>query len=148
MLSPLLQQLFHHGIKEDGPQGSRDVSFRTTIIISPKAPMGNNIGPTVNRMLLVNCQLGLAVLSAKVPNRMVSPRLQLNTVMRCCQLEQGINGATSFSTPNLVQENISTAGRGDLVNPNIQLTISIMLMYSAMLVVDPNVSRQRLSSSL
>lgn len=91
------------------------------------------------------CKLGLAVFMAKVPKRMASPKLQLNTVIKCCQLEQGIKGATIFSTPIRVQENKSTAGRGDRVKLRRQFTISIMLIHNAMLVADPNASRQLLS---
>jgi hypothetical protein len=119
----------------------------TTIIISPNAPIGNNIGPTMNRKLLVHTNCGFAVFIANVPNRMVSPRLQLNTVIKCCQLEQGRSGATIFSTPILVQENKTTAGRGDDVNRNRQFKISIMLIHNAQLVADPTVSRQIVSIS-
>ncbi len=97
----------------------------------------------MNRTLLATTRLGFAVLTAKVPNLIVSPRLQLKTVIKCCQLLHEIRGATNFSTPILVQENKSTAARGDLVKPARQLKISTILIHNARLVVGPRVSKQK-----
>jgi hypothetical protein len=84
----------------------------------------------------------LYVLIAKLPNQIVSPKLQLVLVIKCCQELHSTRGAINFSTPILVHENNNTAGNGDGANSIIQLNISTKLMYNARFVAGCNLSIQ------
>ena len=152
-----------------------------TMNISPLAPMGNKIGPTVNRidfamyeilslkLLLLLLLLFLSVVFFPVvvvaeeegadededeyednnvtiandENRMVSPNDQHVTVNRCCQHVHDIFEPTNCSTPYLVHENNKTAGNGDFVNPNKQLTTSTKLMVSALTIAGRSCDSQK-----
>mmetsp|Transcript_55261 Transcript_55261/g.134232 ORF Transcript_55261/g.134232 Transcript_55261/m.134232 type:complete len:201 (+) Transcript_55261:619-1221(+) len=126
-----------------------------TMNISPLAPIGNKIGPTVNRIdfatyeilslkLLVLLLLSVVfspavevevedanVTIANDENRIASPNDQHATVSKCCQHVHGILEPMNCSTPYLVHENNKTAGNGDFVNPIKQLTTSTKLIISA-----------------
>mmetsp|Transcript_55262 Transcript_55262/g.134234 ORF Transcript_55262/g.134234 Transcript_55262/m.134234 type:complete len:218 (+) Transcript_55262:349-1002(+) len=145
-----------------------------TMNISPLAPIGNKIGPTVNRidfatyeilslrlllvLLLLSVEFFPVVVEVEVEdaanvtiandeNRIVSPNDQHATVNKCCQHVHGILEPMNCSTPYLVHENNKTAGNGDFVNPNKQLTTSTKLIISAIKTAGRSCDSQKESTS-
>mmetsp|Transcript_25295 Transcript_25295/g.37842 ORF Transcript_25295/g.37842 Transcript_25295/m.37842 type:complete len:180 (-) Transcript_25295:325-864(-) len=107
--------------------------------ISPPAPNGNKIGPTVYRTdLITGTEPGeprpnknKAASAAKQPKRIIPSRDHMNTVNRCWGELHANCGAAMSSTPVRTEAKSNTCIGFDLVNPVKELSNSIVEMIRA-----------------